>query len=693
MYDLRDYIKLNYSDILINKILTKDGEGSGWICPFCGSGSGLKGTGLKKDPHKLPENLYTCFGSCDKQHDIITLWAKVCNLDVIEDFKEILMQMSDEVGLNVEFEGKQITTQNAGLEKPKQTNNTVKKKELTPEEMKLLRKQNSKYIEECKNVFVENSPAMKYCKEERGFNVEGDFELLKALNIGYDISKNEIIIQTGDISFGAYERRSLNPLAKIKKANAENIESHFYREELLEELKHWSREEPPRIFICEGFFDCLSFEAIGLNAISLNGLNKNKFLEKALEIQKQNKNAQYILAFDKDEPGRKAEAELLEKLEVNYIGAFSAISLLSVGKDVNDNFKDNREEFTKQAKELFIIAGEEIKKKLKESQKEYYNTRSRKRSIEALYIDSLNRKKEVMPSGFPKLDKILDDGFYPGLYILGAGSSVGKTSFGLQIADNIAQQKKDVIIFSLEQSQKELTAKTLSRLTYINKGFDEKAKSTHQILVNYAENIKSEIVTRAKNIFCSFCNNQIIYEGVGNYTVNDIRERINEHIKATGNIPFVFIDYIQIISSLDVHLSDKQATDKNITELKRISRDFNCPILGISSLNRESYNSSISMTAFKESGSIEYGSDVLMGLQFAGLLDDKEKNKENNNKIREEIRKQKENGEPVILELKILKNRNGIQKSTGLKSIYRYNYFEDWEEEMTADNCAKLFSL
>ena len=46
----------------------------------------------------------------------------------------------------------------------------------------------------------------------------------------------------------------------------------------------------------------------------------------------------------------------------------------------------------------------------------------------------------AIPTNFPEFDKILDDGLYEGLYILGAISSLGKTSFALQVADQIAQQ-------------------------------------------------------------------------------------------------------------------------------------------------------------------------------------------------------------------------------------------------------------
>ena len=58
--------------------------------------------------------------------------------------------------------------------------------------------------------------------------------------------------------------------------------------------------------------------------------------------------------------------------------------------------------------------------------------------------------------------------------------------------------------------------------------------------------------------------------------------------------------------------------DKAVLELKRISRDFKLPVIAVSSLNRMSYGQRISMEAFKESGAIEYSSDVLIGLQLRG---------------------------------------------------------------------------
>ena len=71
-------------------------------------------------------------------------------------------------------------------------------------------------------------------------------------------------------------------------------------------------------------------------------------------------------------------------------------------------------------------------------------------------------------------------------------------------------------------------------------------------------------------------------------------------------------------------MNDKQNVDRAVFELKRLSRTYKIPVIAISSLNRGSYSSDICMAAFKESGAIEYSSDVLIGLQLE-IQKDKDK--------------------------------------------------------------------
>ena len=161
-------------------------------------------------------------------------------------------------------------------------------------------------------------------------------------------------------------------------------------------------------------------------------------------------------------------------------------------------------------------------------------------------------------------------------------------------------------------------------------------------------------------------------------SVSDVRAGIEKHIRITGKRPVVLIDYLQILAPIDTkrNYSDKQITDLSVSELKRISRDNKVAIIGISSFNRENYTTTANMGAFKESGSIEYGSDVLIGLQLKGIADIKQTANAKNEANRF-IDAEKEK-ETRSIELKILKNRNG---ATGAMIEYtykaKYNYFTE----------------
>ena len=128
----------------------------------------------------------------------------------------------------------------------------------------------------------------------------------------------------------------------------------------------------------------------------------------------------------------------------------------------------------------------------------------------------------------------------------------------------------------------------------------------------------------------------------------------------------MIIDYLQILAPYNDRATDKQNTDKAVMELKRISRDYKTPVIGISSFNRANYSVAVTMEAFKESGAIEYSSDILIGLQLKGAgkkdFDANEAKKKS----------------PREIELVILKNRNG---STGDRIELQYyplfNYFKE----------------
>ena len=151
-----------------------------------------------------------------------------------------------------------------------------------------------------------------------------------------------------------------------------------------------------------------------------------------------------------------------------------------------------------------------------------------------------------------------------------------------------------------------------------------------------------------------------------------IRQVVDEHIKATGNKPLVIVDYLQILAPNVTAASAKQTIDTAVVELKQIATQHKIPVLAISSFNRDNYSSPVSMTSFKESGAIEYSSDLLFGLQFKGM-DELSQTKDPMRAV-EEWRK----ADTRELQLKILKNRNGASGDSVYFSYYpKYNLFQE----------------
>ena len=270
------------------------------------------------------------------------------------------------------------------------------------------------------------------------------------------------------------------------------------------------------------------------------------------------------------------------------------------------------------------------------------------------------------------MDAELDGGLYEGLYVIGAISSLGKTTYCLQIADQIAKSEKDVMIFSLEMAGSELVSKSLSRLTAelawkknlpLSMAKTARGITNAKLYDDYSEEELGLIVHSIAE-YGEFAEHLFISEGVGDIGTDNIREAVEKHIMLTANLPVVLVDYIQILSPSNERGTDKQNTDKSVLELKRISRDYKLPVIGISSFNRENYKLEVSMQAFKESGAIEYSSDVLIGLQLYGVG--------NSGFNVDEARKKS----PRQVELRILKNRNGkVGGKIRLDYYAPFNYF------------------
>lgn len=453
-------------------------------------------------------------------------------------------------------------------------------------------------------------------------------------------------------------------------------------------------EQP--IFITEGELDAISIIEAGGEAVALGSTAYiNGFVE---TLKRKRPKQPFIIALDNEkEPEKKARIEkvcqkLKEELTKLSIPFYRGNMGNPAGeyKDANDALVYDRAGLVSRVKAITADAITEAEAE-REALKEELQRESVAYRIQD-FMDNINdsERASFTPSGFTQLDKLLEGGFYPGLYIVGAISALGKTTFCLQIADQIAQSGRDVLIFSLEMSRYELIAKSVSRLTLIHdledSGTTYNAKNTRGILTGakykYYSDEEIDLINKSIESYKEYAEHIFITEGVGNVGIDEIRERVIRHAQITGQAPVVLIDYLQILAPADPRATDKQNTDKAVLELKRLSRDYDIPVIGISSFNRENYYAPVNLTSFKESGAVEYSSDVLLGLQYQGM---DYKRKESKTDRAERIQgifddmteKARAGNVPQPVQVKILKSRNGIRGDFEIEFYPKYNYFRE----------------
>lgn len=605
----------------------------GIVCPICGSGSGPHGTGITEDK-KRPGQIH-CF-ACGFDGDILALIQQERGLD----FKAALEYAAAELSIPLDDLRPARPRSSAAAdfaEADAAELRSLSETDTGSEPAPAPQPDNRAYYKRCRERITD--PAAVTYLRARGVSLE----TAQRCGIGFDPAADpagsghktpRLIIPVTPAHYIARSTEPATPKA-FAKLNNKGAEIGIFD-------PAGALYNGGAVFVTEGAIDALSIIEAGGEAIALNSTSNAEKLLKKLEAKPTA--ATLLLCLDNDEAGRKAARLLSEGLQrLN-------ISNQNTGPAICADFKDPNERLTARGcNDLAAAVKEAAARAERPDNTSFY--------LDALMQGEIEKFKEGRDrkTGFANLDKEAG-GLYPGLYVLAAISSLGKTSFALQIADQIAAAGTDVIFFSLEQSRLELVSKSLARLTYqtnpahavtalkIRQGyiFDE----TLDAIADYKEAIQDRLSIVEGNFSCN---------------VSYIREYTRQYMQRTGTKPVIFIDYLQILQGEgDRRQSSKELIDSTITELKRISRELDITVFVISSLNRMNYLTPVSFEALKESGSIEYSADVIYGLQLRCINQDNPFGKEGKLKEKREKIRDAKAANPREIELLCLKNRYGI---------------------------------
>lgn len=428
------------------------------------------------------------------------------------------------------------------------------------------------------------------------------------------------------------------------------------------------------VLIVEGELDALSVLTCGGLAVALGSTENYQQVVPVLNDMFGDPNSVpfLLLALDNDEAGRKCAKDLSDALAAAHY-PHKVVDLFCGCNDANEALNRCPNMFAETISSCRTVEGL--------AQWEYRQQRSGLAYRQG-FVDAVEKDKyrPVLRTGYDLLDEAFEGGLASGLTFIGAIPSLGKTSFVLQMADHLASQGNDVLYFTLEMSVNELFARSISRFTYLtcrDRELSEPeilrlAKTTSGILLgrkysNYSPE-EMALIQSCMNRHSQLLQHFFPFEGVASYTVNDIYKVVADFIAKMGTRPVVIIDYLQILAPMSDRMTDKQATDMDVKMLKQISRQFDIPVIAISSFNRKSYGNA-SFEAFKESGLIEYSADVMLALQFKSL---KYPEADTMDVDEEKARN------PRNVELVVLKNR---LFPTGQKIFYQYdarfNYYKE----------------
>lgn len=649
--DARRYIRSNWK-----RIYPADKKGKGIICPICKSGSGKNGTGITENPKK-PGQL-SCWGACAFKGDVIDLKMKETGMD----YNAALQELAAELNITIDS---YRATSSQDAQKPVQ--GLIESTDEVESIDSSIRAQNgvqesiedfTRYYSNCAEM-MGDSAAVSYL-QARGISIDTALDY----GLGYDpawVSPTVIkrMKQKGNNWTPPPTARIIMPVTKnhyIARAISDEVEKEYRKmnetgggEAGIFNTSALYRDNQT-VFITEGIFDALSIIECGAAAIAINSTSNVEKLIKQLE--KETTLATIILCLDNDTAGKAAAGRLkegLERLNISYVDA----DIAGAYKDPNDALVKDKDSF------LQAIRAAQTQTAAKPDNTAAY--------IDSMMSEDIERLKAAADrkTGFHDLDR-QSGGLYPGLYVIAATSSLGKTTFALQVADNLAAAGHDVLFFSMEQSRLELVSKSFSRVL-AQKENKEVASS-----LALRKGLSPDKLNEAAAAYKEKVGNRMnIIEGNFNCNISFIGEYIRRFIRQNDSRPIVFIDYLQILQPADNirKSSTKEVIDINVTELKRISRENDLTVFVISSLNRAAYLQPVDFESLKESGGIEYTADVIWGLQLQCLNEEIFSKSEKLKEKRERIREAKATN-PREIELLCLKNRFGVASFTCSFSYY-----------------------
>ena len=256
-------------------------------------------------------------------------------------------------------------------------------------------------------------------------------------------------------------------------------------------------------------------------------------------------------------------------------------------------------------------------------------------------------------TGYNTFDNLMM-GFKDGeLSILAARPSVGKSALALNFLYRASlRTQKPCVFFSLEMGVEQVINRILSAAS----GVEMKKIQTGRFDRNEEDNINKAMR--------DLTSSNLFIDDTPGIKVTEIRSKLNKLRSKYGDIGLIVVDYIGLVTP---DIKSKKAESRALelgqisASLLAIARDFHCPVLALSQLNRAADNAGgkndtvPQLSNLRESGSLEQDAHVVMFIHRPdyGKPEDEKPKEEGSNENKEETSNS-------AVKLIIAKNRNGV---------------------------------
>lgn len=644
--EAKNYIK-THPEVVLDQAPQDVGGYPTYVCQLCGNGTGESGTGMT-----TKDGIYWHCFKCGFHGDVLEHIRQVNNIESDADLFHVAYDL-----YGIEIQEGTGSQDKAKTETPGSNGEAVRNTAPGGPKMEQEPLFYKAYVEKHKGGDTSYLQA-------RGLSLE----TIERLGFGYDAEKQAVVIPTTNGGQTGYILRYTDAQENgqgRRYQNAKGAPWGIFNEQAL------YGTDP--VFITEGAIDAGSIEEVGGTAIALNSVNNaDKFLQ---YIANNKITAPYFLiGFDNDEAGQSAGQKIEQGLKARNIPCSAFFKDIKC-HDINQALQSQKSALQAKVRETLEMIDTRTPEQI-----DIENHKVRAiLPIFRQYVED-ERNNRPIPTGFKGFDTCIGGGLLPRFYIIGAVTTIGKTTFILQIADNIAKAGEDVIIFSLEMGKEDIIARSISRHTYEictrEKLNTSLAKTEFGVLMgsrykNYSQ-AEKDLIADAYREYSEYAEDHIsIYEG--KRTSEEIRQTVQKYIEITGKRPVVIVDYLQILTPVPelVRATDKQQIDYDIDVFTAMRRDLKVPVIGISAFNRVSYKTSADTSSFKESGNIEYSGDTVITMELD--IAKNSKGEVSTDNFIEAMRKN-----PREIKLTFQKNR-GNQVGTPLYFLYnpKFNFFEE----------------